>query len=417
MTYAPDSALKEEHLFFSKQPIFTKNPRVWGYELSYRDNPFASVAPDAGRNGALRNLAANAYALKLRGDVGAQKLVLNFSERSVKAKAPNALPASNTVIEMDETVVLDDELLAALDALRAEDYLVAINDFQGRPEAAALLERADILKINIRGKRPQHILDLMNRVPAGKAMLVAAGVGSPELLKLAKALGFKLFQGAFFRKPEFKQERQLTSGEASRLKLFEVISGAPDFNKLSQAIAMDASISYRLLMFLNSAAFSFPVEITSIQHAVVLLGWEQIKNWLRVAVLTDITPPSKTLELVRLAAQRAKFFELTALRNGLPGETMDQLFLLGLFSLLEPMLDMPMEKMLKNLPIDDTVKQALAGKKTPLAGWLALAQAIEDADWETVDTLVNGLGLERALVTGSYYDSHVLTNSFFELSN
>lgn len=414
MTYDREANWKEEHLFFAKQPIFTKNPRVWGYELTYRDSPFTG---NGGKGNALKNLAANAYALKLRGDVGSQKLLLSFSERSIISKAPSALPASHTVVEIEESSAPDKELLDSIDQLRDADYLVAITDFQGKSGSEPLVERADIIKIDIRRKRPQIILDLMNRAPADKVVLVATGVSSPELLKLAKALGFKLFQGSFFRKPEFKTERQLSSSEATRLKLFEIISGHPDFSKLSQAIAMDASISYRLLLFLNSAAFSFPVEITSIQHAVVLLGWDQIKNWLRVAVLTDLTPPTKTLELVRLAAQRAKFFELAAMRNNYSPEIQDKLFLLGLFSLMEPILDMPMEKIVKNLPIDPDVKNALTGKDTSLAGWNVLAQAIEEANWEIVDRAIAVLGLEGPAVTGSYYDSHVLTNSFFDINS
>lgn len=411
-----DAATIGEHLFFSKQPIFSRSPKVWGYELVYRDSPWLPSASGGKNHPFSKRMAANAYALNLRGRVGAAKLMVPFSEQAVKEKAPTGLPASHTAVELTESMGVDPGMLEALDLLREDGYLMALDNFEGLPGCEALLERADILKIDIREKRPVRILEVMNKVEAGKALLVAKGVDSNELHKLAKALGFKLFQGKYYKKAEVKPDRTLTASEASRLELYKIISGKPDFPQLAQAIAMDASISYRLLVFLNSAYFSFPVEITSIQHAVVLLGWEQIKNWLRVAILTDLTPSEKSQELVRIAAQRARFFELAANRSGYPADFQDSLFLLGLFSLLDAMLDMPMSEVIKVLPINDDVKAGLLREKNVFAVWLELAKAIEETQWDRVDKVVKLLRVESPTVAGAYYDSHVLTNSFFEMS-
>ncbi|MCA1945598.1 MAG: HDOD domain-containing protein [Desulfovibrio sp.] len=416
-----DTASIGEHLFFSKQPIFSRNPKVWGYELIYRDSPWLLSATTngvpPGRAASLaKRMAANAYALNLRGRVGAAKLMVPFSEASLLEKAPAGLPASHTVIELRESPDVGEDVLAVVDALRDDGYLLALDDFEGLPGCEALLQRADILRIDVREKRPVRILESMNKVEAGKALLVAKGVDTIELHKLARALGFKLFQGAYYKKAEVRPDRSLTASEASRLELFKVISGKPDFPKLAQSIAMDASISYRLLVFLNSAYFSFPVEITSIQHAVVLLGWEQIKNWLRVAILTDLSPSEKSHELVRIAAQRARFFELAASRSGYPADFQDSLFLLGLFSLLDAMLDMPMAEVVQALPINDDIKAGLLREKNVFAVWLELAKAIEETHWERVDKVVKLLRMESAVIASAYYDSHVLTNSFFEMS-
>jgi len=407
---------KEDHLFFSNQAILNEKQRVWGHELLYRDSLWASEKPVTGERAEALDNATNKYAASIAPSVGGRKTLINFSKRAVLEGTPFTLPASYTVVELDEQVEIDDDLLAALDDLKARNYLLAVDNYEGRPGSDALLKRADIVKVNLLNKTLQQILAQMEKLKKTQVTLVAKGMRNKSLFNMARSLGFSLFQGAFYKEPDIVPGRKLNPSQAARLKLFPIIeTGKPDFKSLSEAISMDASISYRLLSFLNSAAFSFPMEISSIQHAVVLLGWDQVKNWIRVVIMSDLTPPYKTLELMRLAAVRGKFFEQTALRSGYTQILPGKLFLLGLFSLLEPMLDMPIDRVIGNLPLDEHMKTGLKGGKNIYAVWIELAKRIEAADWKFTDRILRFLELDRATVAESYYDAYVVANSFFDV--
>lgn len=400
--------------FFSSQPIFKKNELVWGHELIARDNFASQAIPRGAKNGeTLPTILANS----LRNKRAKEKVVLRYSPEALLGRLPQTPSPENTVVEVPESAEITPVFITTLDQLKQDGYLIGVDDFEGTRGKEALAERADIVKINILGKRPQHVIDLMGLVPNMDTQIVAKGVVRKELLFLAQALGFNLFQGSFFKKPEIVTGRTLNSTEAARLELFNIIEeNNTDFKRLSEAISRDASISYRLLVFLNSAAFSFPSEITSINHAVVILGWEQIKTWLRIAILNDLAPDKKKRELTQLASQRSNFFKLTAERSNYKAISPDKLFLLGLFSLLEPLMGMPMQDVVENLPIDETLKRGLCREKNLYSVWIELANRTEMADWAFVDRVIKFLKLDPKIVTASYYDSHVLTNSFYESS-
>ncbi len=413
----------DARLFFTRQPIFGKNDLVWGHQLLSRDAPWLNEGNGTDHRSAIDgasprltkdpNLLARTYAC-LPGQVGSRKILVGFSERSVLADEPRALSPLHTVIAVRETASIRPDYLAALDSLKKDRYAIAIDDFEGLVGAEALLRRADIVKINVIGKTQTQILQLMKAASGNGEVLIAKGIENRKHLQLAQALGFTHFQGTFFRKPDIVPGRALTSNQIARLRLFKIIeTGTPDFNRLAEAISMDASISYRLLVFLNSAAFSFPVEVTSISHAVVMLGWEQVKTWLRMAILNDLAPSEKSAELVKLAAQRSNFFRLAAQRSQYTALPADELFLLGLFSLLEPLLDMPVAEIVENLPISPELKAGLRQETKIYRVWVELAQRIEAADWSNVDRIIAFLGLDPACVTNSYYDANVLITAFF----
>ncbi len=406
----------DRRLLFSKQPVFGRNRKVWGHDLIVRDAPWSRGS--ANTTPVLpftkpQNREPKQYAF-MPGHVGDTKVMIPFAEHAVLKKAPQSLPDGYTIVEVHEVEAPVKEYLWALDNLKKSYYQLAIENFENRPGSEALLERADFVKIKLPGKTPRAIMALLEAARDKKCMAIATGLENKKLFEAAQSLGFSYFQGAFFKRPDVVENRRLTANEATKIELFNLIEhGTPDFSRLAEAISMDASISYRLLLFLNSAAFSFPVEITSINHAVVILGWEQVKDWLRMAILNDLAPKEESKELMRLAAQRSNFFKLSAVRSGYRADPPDRLFLLGLFSLMEPMLGIPMKDVVENLPLSDDLKQGLTRENKRLALWLELAQRIETADWPAVDKVVEYLHLNGEAVANSYYDAHVVMHSFF----
>ncbi len=408
----------ESRLFFTKQPIFEKNAKVWGHHLVARNAPWTTAHPPSQEIRYIDELSSQSvksYAFP-PGQIGDEKIIVPFSPEAIRNRQPRSLPSANTVVQFREVSNPDKALLDALGELRVRGYSLALENFEGLTGAEPLLQRADVVSISILGKTPRRIMGLMKKIRSRDCALVAKGVETKKLYNAARALGFTYFQGGFFKRTQTVQGKALESDQTTRLQLFQIIeTDKPNFQSLADAISMDASISYRLLLFLNSAAFSFPVEITSIDHAVVILGWEQMRNWLRLAVLNDITPPQKTTELVRTAAQRAHFFKRTAIRSGYTVAPPDQLFLLGLFSLLESLLDIPMREIVEELPLNQQLKAGLCGEIKIDRLWLQLAHRMESADWANMDRLISHLQLKPEAVADSYYDAHVLTNAFFSV--
>jgi EAL and modified HD-GYP domain-containing signal transduction protein len=221
---------------------------------------------------------------------------------------------------------------------------------------------------------------------------------------MCRELGFNLFHGPFFKLPDTITVRRLASNEAARLKLLNVIEQEEvDFERLAETIQADPAISFRLLSYLNSAAFGLRQKIKSIHQAITLLGWRKMKTWLRVVLLNDMIHGKEASELVMLAAQRGKFIEQIATAHAFWGFDPETLHLLGIFSLLDAMLGITMTEIVAYLPLDDKLKAALCGEPNneylPL---LKLAQSFEEARWDDTQKMIRQLNLDSARVQAAF---------------
>ncbi len=401
--------------FLARQPIFDTRSKVWGYELLFRHGPEADAAHISDADKATLDVAAGSTIAPEDFFGGDKKILINFDQRSILEDVPYALPPAQTVVQVTEAALADDKVLSALRALARDGYSVAVDDFTGREDMAERLAIADLLIIDVLGTPADAVPGLIERAKALGAQPLAKKVEDMQAYARAKQLGFNLFQGYFFKRPELVAGRTLSSHQQSRFTLLRAVERKdPDFEALAKEIQTDVAISYRLLFYLNSAAFAFSQPIKSIRQAIVLLGWKQLQSWLRVVILSDIMPGDKHSELFFVAVQRGKFLELIARSHDLPGAGSDSMFLLGLFSLLEAMLDMPMQSIVGNLPLSQELKDALTGQPGYHGKWLDLVRAHEKGDWEQLDQLTDDLGLNRLVVAVSYYKSVLWANTFFK---
>ncbi len=402
-----------EIIFVARQPIFDRNNETWGYMVLFRDSLNADRAIFSDNSEATMNLVAN---LPLCGNLGGEKtrLLIHFTPEDIKKGLLHAVPWNNSVAIVEELTNTDESLLAALADIKTDGFELAINNFEGKPGSERLAEIADFFIVDINEKDTADIARIVSKgKKIGSARFVAKRVESAEALAQAKGLGFDYFHGFFFKRPHTESGRKISSSEVTRLKLFEIIEkNEPDFDALAPAIEADVAISYRLLNFLNSANFSFATTITSIRQAVVLAGWKPIRNWLRLIILTDMAPSEKSLELSYLSAHRAKLFETAALGGGYE-EDSDKLFMLGLFSLLDAMLDTNMKEIVEHLPVDNDIKAALCGANNHYASWISLAQAIENSNWDEVGIRAKKLNLLPGTVAVSYQHAFSWADSFF----
>lgn len=403
-----------ETVFVARQPIFNPQLGIWGYQLLYRDSGTATTAMITDSIEATLKVMSH-FPLCGADDCARADIVVTFPEESLLIMAPLALPPASTVVLVDEDLSSARYVLECLQTLKREGYRVMLGDFSARPGKEALYRMADILALDFSQTDPNRLGELVAEAELYEVPLLARRIEQHENFELAKYLGCSLFQGFFFKRPNILSTRKPSPAEVSRLRLLNVLkSDTPDYDALTASIEADISVSYRLLALLNSPSFGFVKRISSIRQAVLLLGWKQLKQWLRLVILADLGAPDKACELAFLAALRARFLELCARCGKSPADP-EALFLLGLFSLLDAMLDTPMPIILRHIFLDDELKAALRGEPTPFAPWLELLGHLEDGSWSGLDQMLTTLGLNLEQVDACHREASLWAGELFKV--
>lgn len=386
----------------ARRPVFDRSGRLWGYELfTVGDSASSGLPQESNIAGAL---ASSAYLYLQRILQGGRKLLVDFTAEGIAAKLPYSLPAAASVIRIDERACQCSSELDALRRLKDDGYLVAVRDFTGAPALAPIYELADIAAVNVLGKDGDALQKLIEAARAHSAVALADGVHDRKLYEMCLNLGFSLLCGTFFKRLDTITTKKIASNETLRVALLKLIErDDPDMTRLAEAIQSDATLSFRLLAFLNSDAFDFPPRVSSIHQAVSLLGWSRIRNWLKVVLANDANEGGESDELVRVSAQRGKFLELVVRDHDFWGFDPESLHLLGVFSLLDALLGLPIREVIAHLPIDNRMKGALCGEtNSEYLPFLRLAECFEEARWPEAEGMIQQLNLDRAKVMAAF---------------
>ncbi|MBU1003924.1 MAG: HDOD domain-containing protein [Proteobacteria bacterium] len=402
-----------ESVFVARQPIFDEQMDIWGYELLFRASGDALGAQVSDADMATAKVIADGFILASGGMKSGQRALINFPQNLIIEQFPYALPGDIAVIEILEDVRPEPAVLEALQTLKEAGYTLAMDDFMGEPELMPFVEMADILKVDILGilgsegvANADKLRTVMADLSGMSCRLLAEKVEDNDVFKLCKELGFSLFQGYFFAKPEIIPGKKISTGEVTKIHLLKEL-GNPDFEvaKLSRIIQSDLSLSYRLFRYINSAGMGVRQKVESVQRALTLLGQRQISQWLRVVIMSDIAPSKKGQEVAFMSVQRARFLELLHTAAGQLHINQERLFLLGLFSMLDSLLGLPMDEILKNVPLDEELKKALQGDDSQLGSLLGLVGAYEHADWERARVLLEQCQLAPEKADRNYVEA------------
>jgi EAL and modified HD-GYP domain-containing signal transduction protein len=376
-------------IFVARQPIFDRKSRIWGYELLFRSAADEHEAKVGDSDQATSQVIADGFFMAKPGIESGAKMLINFPRNLLLEGAAYTLPKESCIIEILETVDPEPEILAALGELKKAGYQLALDDYVGQPGYEDIIALADIVKVDIYGRTPQDVAAIVAGLRPYGVQLLAEKIEDRIIYRVCERLGFDFFQGFFFRKPEIIPGKKLGTGEMTKLQLLQKLGKEDlDVRDISEIIGRDISISYRLLRYINSAHFSPRFKIESITHALTMIGQRQLSQWLRVVLLADLDTAGNSQVVAMTSVQRAKFLELLTLSGSVAGHSPESMFLLGLFSMLETLLGMPMNELLAQLPLDEDIKQALAGEDSSLRVWLELVEAYENAKWDVVERIL-----------------------------
>ena len=305
---------------------------------------------------------------------------------------------------MLEDVFPDDVVIARLQGLREKGYAVALDDVASLDNLDAMLDQTDIVKVDYRLTSPERRAAIAVALRDRPVRLLAEKVETYEDFEFGVEHGYALFQGYFFAKPEVMRRKDVAGNRAQYLRLLrELQQPQMSFDDVDRIIRQDLALTYRLLKYINSSFFALRSEIRSVRHALTLLGERDIKRWATLAALS-VVAEGKPAELVEIGLFRAKFCESLRplLAERIPD---DELFLMGLFSILDACVDVPLEEALREVAVPARVKAALMGMPGELRTVLEVVTAFERGDWEIVTSVCRDRSLDSELMVSLFLGS------------
>ena len=404
MSTAPALALdSREGVYVARQPILNRTGQVFGYELLYRAGATSvscEVPTDLAASRVLSDAVLN---LGLETLTSGRKAFMNCSRTLLLSGHATLLPPKAVVIEVLETVEVDDAIIQMCRALRGKGYSVALDDFVPGSQAEALLPYANFVKVDVLSTTRDEWVDIRRRMPSAVTLL-AEKVESAEIYEDLKGIGYHLFQGYYFCKPKMFRAGALSGQRMAYARLLMALNDENvTIAQVEELIKHDASLVYRVLRCINSAAYGIRRQIQSIRQAVVLLGLDQVRKWASVWALAGLNEGASA-ELVTVAILRARACELLA-QSTTTREEASEYFLLGLCSLLDVILQRPMEEAIAELPLSDTLKRALVGEQNTARHVLDAVVAYERGQWDDAVTCSERAGIGPDKLPMAYADA------------
>jgi c-di-GMP-related signal transduction protein len=402
-------------VFVARQAIFDRSLKIYGYELLFRSRQIGSF------DGSDSDMATLQVMANVFLSIGADKMLggghafINCPQSLLADERLGLLPRQTTVIELLESVRPVPEVIAACRNLKAQGYQLALDDFTGQPGYEPLIDLADIIKVEFPALSVAGRQAICKKFGKRGIRMLAEKVETLEEFHQALDMGYDLYQGYFFARPATMRSREIAGYKHHYLNILrEIHQPEVDHNRVAKLIQQEISLAHRLLRYVNSAAFDRIGGVGSIAEAVALLGDEGIRNWVWLAALPKLAS-DKPNELVISAMIRAHFCESIAPLAALSNRASD-LFLMGLLSFLDAMLDRSLNELLPELHLPADVERALLNSPPAndrLATVYSMVRNYEDADWDTLIKCAGQLQMKQETLPGLYTKSVAWAEEMF----
>jgi c-di-GMP phosphodiesterase len=403
-TRAATTGQDVRRVYLARQPVFDIDNRVHAYEILFRSSADADSAAGETRTMGRRVMVDSLLGIGIADLTGGRPAFVNVDRGILLDGSVELMDPAQVVIEILEGVTPDKQVIAAVEALVEKGYSIALDDFVFRPGMEELLVLAAIVKIDLLAHDEQSLSDLVQKLRPYGGALLAEKVEDAATHQRCVDLGFELFQGYHFSRPQMLERRDLSIEQLNVMRLLNIINDQETSDHdLETIFRGDVSLSYKLLRMVNSASMGGR-GISSIGHAVRLLGRRTLYRWLALMLAAEGSTGGPRGELVHSALLRARMAENLAVHTGRAGLA-PALYLCGLFSRLDALLGTPMEELLDRLDLRPEVYQALAGRRGPLAPILSLVEAYEGARWLEVPALMRAANLEEIDLREMYLEA------------
>ena len=392
-----------ENVFFARQPILDVNNNTYGYELLYRNQP--GVNQYTGDNGDIStaDVINNAFFLdNITSVLDGKKAFVNFTGNLIERGVPKMISSDILVVELLESVVATPEIIKRCLELKKLGYILALDDYEYNDSTKSLFELADIVKLDFRSSREAIERTASKCIELNKTML-AEKVETQLEVEYAKRLGCSYMQGYFFAKPLLMTHKANTPMAKTFLHILGLVySPDPDYEEIAAVISTDVVLTIRLLRLINLMYGNSGNKISTIHQALVMLGFEKLKEWIYLVGLQRLQKDTPD-ELIRLALFRAKFCE--SVSKVVPGAYIHrkEMYLMGLMSIVAGTTDeKSINSVMKELPVTDEIKNGLIGADSLYGDVFRLVVDYEHADWNKVEEFVKKYDVDAQQLANEY---------------
>jgi len=370
-----------EHLFIARQPIYNRDKGVMGYELLYRNNSLNRAIISDGDQASCETILNTFMHIGIDNIAGSALAFINLPREFIVNENLTPMFNEQAVLEILEDIKPDEEVINGIKRLKEKGYLIALDDFVFQEKLIPFIELADFIKIDIHALSKEEVKQQLTLLKPYNTQFIAEKVETHELYDFCYQQEFDFFQGYFFCHPEMLKKKSLPSNKLVILNLIKKLQNPEiESDELEKILVQDITLSYKLLRYINSAAFGLRREIESIKDAIILLGLNNLKNWVSLIMMPT--------ELIITGMIRGKMCELLA-EIHYP-EIKQQMFVIGLFSVLDALMDQPLIDLLDNVILSTDVKLALldyAGHQGEIYNYVL---QYEKSNWsELVDSDIN----------------------------
>jgi EAL and modified HD-GYP domain-containing signal transduction protein len=365
-------------IYVARQPIFNAKTDLYAYELLFRNNDENQASITDG-NAASSQVILNAFVdMNFQAIAKYHPVFINLTRDFIFGELPLPMAPGSLVIDIPEDIEVDDRLLGVLKSFGNKGYTLAVNNFTMEDHKLPLLDRVDIVKIDLQLCDRDKLPGLVEHLKPHDVKLLAEKVESHNDFDWCKELGFDYFQGYFFSTPKNFTAQSIKPNRLAILRILATLQDPDcDIRELEGLISNDVSMSYKILRIINSALYSMPRNIDSVKQAILALGLKAIRDWVAIISLTDID--DKPRELVALSLQRARMMTCLAETQGMDA---DAAFTTGLFSCIDALMDQSMERIMSELPLANDIVRALLNHEGRLGELLELVTHYEQGDWD-----------------------------------
>lgn len=395
------------YAFIARQPILDREKQVFAYELQFRDGK-NNCYPDVDKTNA--KIDDQAQLTLGLDEISCNKTsFINFNRETLLSNFPKKLDPETVVVELGPGAVDSSDVLNACTDIKNLGFKLALNDDLVKPAHELLLPMTDIVKVNVMEKEYENIANELPLYQDADVQLIAERVDNQQDFNIYKDMGFNYFQGYFFSRPEAVKQQHLPTSKMTMVELIgESSNESFNIDRINEIIERDVGLSYLLLRFINNPTINKRYKIRSLRHALTYMGEVEIKKFIALLAIANLSD-NKPEELTHLSLVRAKFCDLVAKEKRV-GDNPPTGFLVGLFSLLDALLDQNMHELVDQLPIIDDVKVALCGGQNDFALYLMLAKAFESATWLKVKRIADMLELDQKRLHSLFNESIIWGN-------
>lgn len=399
-------------LVFARQPILDRNNRIYGYELLYRDGMGQSYQSKDGDAATSQVMAASFLSMGFEEISGTKKAFINFTDRMLQNRIATLFPKKKLVVEILENVEPTAEIIEACRKLKARGYMLALDDFIFRPGYEALIELADIIKVDFQSTPlPAMRLEIIRKFGNGRIHFLAEKVETHEDHQMAMRMGYSLFQGYYYCKPVLVHSQGVPPSKMNHLQLIKLLKQEdPGFDELVDLIEKDVAFSLEILKIANSVYYYRGNSVTSVRRAALTMGLKELKKWAFITALRKIGDSNHDA-VIKTSVERAKFLELLCDKSGrILYKT--ELFTLGLLSMIDALTGCEMSELLPELPLSEEAKQILrsAYDDSVMSIFFRLMLAFEQGDWEKQKSLSRLCGIAPEQVAEAYTGAVIWAN-------